>query len=113
MTNRLAVSKPVAVVSVNGPAVTAIQGNSSTGTNAVRCVSLVRDSLLAGFTLTGGAARTDGDSDLDQTGGGVWCDSTTVLVSNCVITGNSFVSGGRSLTTSEHTRPSSAPSFRY
>ncbi len=94
LTNRVAVTRQMNLLSVNGPAVTIIQGNSNTGPSAVRCVSLVRDSLLAGFTLTGGATRNDGDGDLDQTGGGVWCDSLAVLVSNCVITGNSAVGGG-------------------
>ena len=68
-------------------------GAQPSGPNAVRCVSLVRNCVLAGFTLTGGGTRTDGDGDLDQSGAGLWCDSTSLLVSNCVITGNS-ASGG-------------------
>jgi hypothetical protein len=95
ITNRVTVTQQLSLLSVNGPGVTSIQGNGGgPGTNAVRCVSLVRNSVLAGFTLMGGVTRNDGDGDLDQTGGGVWCDSQSVLVSNCVISFNNAVAGG-------------------
>jgi len=90
--NRVSVTRQLTLESVNGPASTVIVGTQPSGPNAVRCVSLVRNCVLAGFTLTGGGTRTDGDGDLDQSGAGLWCDSTSLLVSNCVITGNS--SGG-------------------
>ena len=91
--NRVSVTRQLTLVSVNGPASTVIAGAQPSGPNAVRCVSLVRNCVLAGFTLTGGGTRTDGDGDLDQSGAGLWCDSTSVLVSNCVITGNSAGGG--------------------
>jgi hypothetical protein len=40
---------------------------------------------LVGFTLTNGAAIG---------GGGVWCESASAVVSNCVLTGNSCFLGG-------------------
>jgi len=58
-----------------------INGNSS-----VRCVYLISGATLSGFILTNGSAFL-------TVGGGVCCGSTTAIVSNCVIVGNSN-SGG-------------------
>ena len=57
LTNRVALSKAVEVVSVNGYAVTVIQGMGATPTNglsAVRCAWLTTNAILSGFTLTNG-----------------------------------------------------------
>ena len=94
MTNRVAVTKSLTVRSVNGPAVTSIVGSGPGGPAAVRCVYLTNDAVLSGFTLTNGATQTSGDSIMNQSGGGLWCESGTNVVSNCVLTGNSASYGG-------------------
>jgi hypothetical protein len=95
LTNRIALTKALAVRSVNGPFVTTIRGNGATnGTAAVRCAWLTNRAMLHGFTLTAGATRTTGDTASLQSGGGVWCASTNALVANCIIRSNTAVSYG-------------------
>ena len=81
-TNRVAVDKPLTVRSVNGPEVTFIQGQmpGASGSNT-RCVYLTNAATLVGFTLTNGVAY--------YLGGGAYCESTSAVLSNCVLTGNS------------------------
>ena len=73
-TNRLVIDKAIAVQSVNGPEHTAIVGESS----AVRCVWMGSGALLGGFALSHGNGG-------DEPGGGVWADSTSSILSNCVV----------------------------
>jgi hypothetical protein len=101
MTNRVAVSKPLSLRSVNGPQFTIIQGMSAPtggdGDGAIRCVYLTNGANLSGFTLTNGATRVVNDPPTypESSGGGIWCESAnTVVVSNCVIAGNSGRHGG-------------------
>ncbi|MFH0909832.1 MAG: FG-GAP-like repeat-containing protein [bacterium] len=101
LTNRVAIHKPITVQSVNGSAFTSIKGRYHSGsvTNgdaAVRCVYMTNGASLIGFTLTNGATRSSGDSYRERSGGGVWCQSLSQVVSNCVITGNSanYYGGG-------------------
>ena len=95
LTNRVAITKPITVQSVNGPAVTVIGGytipGTLYGTNAVRCVYLTDGATLAGFTLTNGATQNYlvTLSSIDSVGGGIYCDSTNALIINCVIESNS------------------------
>ena len=97
--NRVAVTKQATVRSVNGPTVTVIQGYQVPGrpydVGGVRCAFLNNGAILIGFTLTGGAAPYSGSTEVDRCGGGVWCESTSAVVSNCVLTGNyAFAHGG-------------------
>ena len=100
LTNRLVINRltTVTVESVNGPAVTVIEGYqdpvTTNGDDAVRCVFLGNGSRLVGFTLTDGATRNDGDGNTEQSGGGLWCDSTSVVASNCVLMDDSAANLG-------------------
>ena len=87
-TNRINVTTPVTVQSVNGPALTIIEGYQSNNRAAIRCAFLANGATLSGFTLTNGSAF------FSPGGGGVLCGSSNCVVSNCVIVGNSANDGG-------------------
>jgi hypothetical protein len=93
-TNRILLTNAVTVQSVNGPAVTTIQGNRVSSitnlTNAVRCAYLGAGAVLAGFTLTNGSA---GNGNYDN-GGGVAGVTLGTMVSNCVLAGNYALGSG-------------------
>jgi hypothetical protein len=74
------VTNPLALLSVNGPQFTVIDGG---GTN--QCVYLTNGASLAGFTMTNGWA---------DSGGGIYCESTSATVSNCVLVNNGANEGG-------------------
>lgn len=98
MTNRVAVTKPLTLQSVNGPAETLILGaitpGTTNGNSAIRCVYLTNGAALVGFTLTNGATRSTGDAVQEQSGGGVWCPSHRATISNCVLVANAAKSNG-------------------
>jgi hypothetical protein len=101
LTNRVAVTVPLTLRSVNGPEATVIQGyqvpGMTNGDGAVRCAYLTNGTVLAGFGLTGGATRDgSGNADfyLERMGGGVWCESESAIVSNCTLNANSANTGG-------------------
>lgn len=99
LTNRVALDKPVVVRSVNGSEATIIQGawhpGSTNGATAVRCAWLGSNSKLDGFTLQGGATRSQGDQTNMMSGGGSWCLSALAVVTNCVVRSNAaFAEGG-------------------
>lgn len=100
LTNRVALTKPLTVASVNGPFATFIQGAwdpaTTNGPLAVRCAWLTNGATLNGFTLRYGATQPYSGlvgSPL-VSGGGVWCSSTNGVVSNCILTNNSAICGG-------------------
>ena len=94
---RVTVTKPVLVASVNGAAVTVIEGNPLFGFNGTyfgtRCAFLASNAVLSGFTLTQGGTTSTGDTPASQ-GAGAYCEDTNELILNCVITGNSSLGAG-------------------
>jgi hypothetical protein len=89
MTNRVAVYKPLTLLSVNGPKLTIIKGHQQPtngyGEGAIRCVYLTNGAKLDGFTLSGGATVVGGRDRRLGWGGGLWCESTDAYATNCVI----------------------------
>jgi hypothetical protein len=93
LTNRVVIDKAVTVQSVSGPAATMIQGyqvpGTTNGDSAVRCVYLTNNAVLIGFTLANGATRHNNSDALHEaSGAGAWCENTSVIISNCVLTAN-------------------------
>jgi hypothetical protein len=82
--NRVAITKPITVQSVNGPQYTWIMGAGYYAN--VRCVYMTNGATLVGFTVTNGTAIL-GSQIQGQCGGGIWSESTNDLITNCVITG--------------------------
>ncbi|MFO1513374.1 MAG: hypothetical protein U1F83_10750 [Verrucomicrobiota bacterium] len=62
----------------------------------MRGVHLTNGAVLIGFTVTNGATREiSGEPPISwMGGGGVFCESSSALVSNCVIVGNAAGQGG-------------------
>lgn len=86
LTGQVAVANSIAVRSVNGPAVTIVDGNGQATSN--RCFSLSGNCMLDGFTVTNGyLTNTFGH------GGGVYSAGGSPVVMNCVISGNSIADG--------------------
>ena len=93
-TNRVAVTQPVTLQSVNGATATIIQGYPVLGNSAVRCVYLTNGCTLIGFTLRNGATVTNSMLLQDMRGAGVLCESVTAVVSNCILTANAAADSG-------------------
>lgn len=101
LTNRVVLDKAVAVQSVNGPALTFIQGfqvpnqvsQNTNGALSVRCAYLTNGAVLAGFTLTNGGVWFFSSDSRGACGAGAWCEPQGTL-SNCVLVGNSARSYG-------------------
>jgi hypothetical protein len=84
--NRVNVDKWLSIRSVNGPQLTTIDGSG-----LVRCAYLTNSASLSGFTLFNGYVDPGGPY---ATGGGLFCQSTSAAVSNCILTGNLALYGG-------------------
>jgi len=96
LSNRVVIAKEVAVRSVNGASVTVIEGsgtNNFNTANAMRCVYLSKG-VLEGFTLRKGSTRWNMMFDGDSFGGGVYMESPSLVLRNCVISGNRAQFGG-------------------
>jgi len=97
LTNLLAITRAITVKSLNGPMVTIIRSSLSgtPGTKSSRGVYISSGASLYGFTITNGATHTTGDSYLEQSGGGIFCNGNAYL-SNCLITdcGADWYGGG-------------------
>jgi len=99
LTNRVIIDKAIAVRSVNGPDVTIIRGAidpaTTNGYAAVRGVWMAANAALHGFTVTQGATGSTSGTGEELGGGGIHADSSTAIISNCVITANTaFYRGG-------------------
>jgi hypothetical protein len=85
--NRIAITNPVIVRSVNGPATTTIRGQQEFGPiEPVRCAWVGSMARLEGFTLTNGNTCSGRDDYREDSGGGAWCQAGAVLT-NCILTG--------------------------
>jgi hypothetical protein len=97
MTNRVAVDQPLTLRSVNGPQFTVIQGAKSPDVaDGIRCVYLTNNASLVGFMLTNGGTRLSGNTYLERSGGGAWCEPNA-MISNCVVVGNWAANSGGGL----------------
>ena len=98
LTNRVAIDLPITVESVNGPGATVIVGyqdtNSIVAPDSIRCLYMTNGAVLSGFTLTNGATLDGGDGTYEQSGGGILCETTNAIVTNCVIIGNAANNSG-------------------
>lgn len=93
-TNRIAVTKALTLRSVNGPESTIILGRRSFDWDVVRCAYLTNGAAMVGFTLAEGGTSAWGYGEADQSGGGVWCEGASVILSNCVVVNNTGFSRG-------------------
>ncbi len=83
--------KAITLRSSAGPAVTVIDGAGSF--HAVQCVSEEGpDTILDGFTVTGGNAN--GEVFPDKVGGGMFLHSSSPIIRNCIFSGNVAGAGG-------------------
>ncbi|MEI6787149.1 MAG: Ig-like domain-containing protein [bacterium] len=100
---RVALTKAVTVRSINGAAVTVIEGSAdksaTNGPSAIRCAYVGGGASLVGFTLTNGHTRELPTGSYTPAwdslvfGGGVFAEAGG-LVSDCLIKGNSSSLGG-------------------
>ncbi|UCC30456.1 MAG: hypothetical protein JSU86_19935 [Phycisphaerales bacterium] len=79
--------KAVTLRSTDGPEATTIHG-SSLGTSVVKCVSEEGpDTVVEGFTITGGTGITDQDTG-ETFGGGMYVENSDPTVTGCIFTEN-------------------------
>ncbi|MHC4694732.1 MAG: right-handed parallel beta-helix repeat-containing protein, partial [Planctomycetota bacterium] len=82
--------KAIRLYSTGGPDATIIDGQGAY--HVVQCVSgEQQDTVLEGFTITGGNAN---GASPHNSGGGMYCYSSSPTVNNCIFSGNTADSGG-------------------
>ena len=90
-TNRVTIDRAITVQSLNGPSSTVIKGDYTAPTHGgpnVRCAYLTNGAALIGFMLTNGGTVFSTNIVLEASGGGVWCEPSGGVVSNCVFAAN-------------------------
>lgn len=101
--NRVVVSQPVTILSMNGWSNTVIQGAwdpaTTNGPAAIRCCLLLTNASLSGFTLQGGATQANFNDGGGGVNGGGRVQFPNVFgilgtVNNCLLTGNQALNGG-------------------
>ncbi|MDF7798983.1 right-handed parallel beta-helix repeat-containing protein [Pontiellaceae bacterium B1224] len=76
LSSEISVAKNISIQSINGPDVTIVDGGGIT-----RCFNLgTSPCAISGLTITNGYSS--------DSGGGIFCNNTSQIVSNCVVTGN-------------------------
>jgi hypothetical protein len=96
---RIVINKPVTVRSLNGSEATVIEGHSLSGSfpwslDSVRCAYMTNGATLIGFTLTNGSVHATSYLNLSGPAGGVYCESASAVLSNCVIINCAAYIGG-------------------
>ena len=123
--NRVVITNAITVRSVNGAAITIIEGapgsNGSNDVDSIRGVYMIGGCSLIGFAITNGFTMATGSSIFDQSGGGIlmWtnCTATNLVIQdnmanedgggvylctggtldNCILNGNKATSEGAGL----------------
>lgn len=84
-------AKAITVQAENGPKVTIIDGShpaeASQGSGVTFAPGGDSDSILSGFTITGGSGTKVLE---DFYGGGIYCQGSSPVIANCIITGNTL-----------------------
>ena len=97
LNNRVCISNAITVQSLNGKAVTIIEGaeatGGGTGTGAVRGVYMSGGCTIEGFTITNGYTLETG-TDYDYNGGGVWMTSNCTISYCTISSSSSYYYGG-------------------
>ena len=81
-TNRVALTNGITLLGIYG-----LQSTLIVGVTQTRCVYVGSNSLVSGFTITNGHARTSGNLTNEESGGGIWC-ATGGAVVNCLVVSN-------------------------
>lgn len=87
------VGKAIAVIATDGASVTTIDGSGCSPCSVVRFASGEGpDTLLEGFTVTGGTGEPGGSSP--SSGGGLYLLGSAPRINGCIVTGNTAGRGG-------------------